>query len=251
MLIDWFTVGAQIVNFFILIYLLKRFLYKPVLKAMDERERKIADNLQQAERSRRKAKSDAEAVAAKRREVEMYKEQLLQQAKKEIQEWREQALAKGRDEFEKKRISWQEHLDKEKEEFLQNIKETLCRQVFNVAAKAIGDLADEQLEEKMIARFSSLLPQAFATDGNEKSKPQTIRIVSGFAINKEQQQEIRSVLDDIFPKVAPKFEVNTELGFGVMLSAGPAKFEWNIRRYMDEMEQQVMQAMQPAVQSGQ
>jgi F-type H+-transporting ATPase subunit b len=38
MLIDWFTVGAQAVNFLILVWLLKRFLYRPVLAAVDARE---------------------------------------------------------------------------------------------------------------------------------------------------------------------------------------------------------------------
>ena len=45
MLIDWFTVGAQAVNFLILVWLLKRFLYEPVLAAIDAREKKIAAEL--------------------------------------------------------------------------------------------------------------------------------------------------------------------------------------------------------------
>ena len=42
MIIDWFTVGAQALNFLILVWLMKRFLYKPILHAIDERERRIA-----------------------------------------------------------------------------------------------------------------------------------------------------------------------------------------------------------------
>jgi len=38
MLIDWFTVGAQALNFLILVWLLKRFLYKPILDAIDARD---------------------------------------------------------------------------------------------------------------------------------------------------------------------------------------------------------------------
>ena len=38
MLIDWFTVGAQALNFLILVWLMKRFLYQPILHAIDERE---------------------------------------------------------------------------------------------------------------------------------------------------------------------------------------------------------------------
>ena len=49
MLIDWFTVGAQALNFLILVWLLKRFLYKPILHAIDEREKGIAAQLASSE----------------------------------------------------------------------------------------------------------------------------------------------------------------------------------------------------------
>ena len=42
MLIDWFTVIAQMLNFLILVWLLKRFLYQPILDAIDAREKGIA-----------------------------------------------------------------------------------------------------------------------------------------------------------------------------------------------------------------
>jgi len=48
MLIDWFTVGAQALNFIILVWLLKRFLYKPILGAVDAREKRIAAELADA-----------------------------------------------------------------------------------------------------------------------------------------------------------------------------------------------------------
>ncbi len=45
MLIDWFTVVAQAINFLILVWLLQRFLFKPILGAIDEREKGIAAQL--------------------------------------------------------------------------------------------------------------------------------------------------------------------------------------------------------------
>src|SRR6266704_2311996 len=42
MLIDWFTVGAQFINFIVLVLLMKRFLYRPILEAMAAREQRIA-----------------------------------------------------------------------------------------------------------------------------------------------------------------------------------------------------------------
>ena len=52
MLIDWFTVGAQALNFLILVWLMKRFLYKPILDAIDAREDRVAAELADADASR-------------------------------------------------------------------------------------------------------------------------------------------------------------------------------------------------------
>lgn len=63
MLIDWFTVAAQAVNFLVLVWLLKRFLYKPILGAMDAREQRIASQLRQAEAEKAEAKKRARKAA--------------------------------------------------------------------------------------------------------------------------------------------------------------------------------------------
>lgn len=72
MLFDWFTVGAQVLNFLVLVWLMKRFLYKPVLDAIDAREKRIAQSLADAalkdaaaqkERDEFQAKNAAESYA--------------------------------------------------------------------------------------------------------------------------------------------------------------------------------------------
>ena len=59
MLIDWFTVGAQALNFLILVWLMKRFLYKPILHAIDAREKRIASGARgrRSEEGRSRARS--------------------------------------------------------------------------------------------------------------------------------------------------------------------------------------------------
>ncbi len=56
--IDWFTVVAQAFNFLILVWLLKRFLYKPILHAIDEREKGIAAQLAEADAKKAEAQEE-------------------------------------------------------------------------------------------------------------------------------------------------------------------------------------------------
>ena len=51
MQIDYFTIIAQIINFLILVFLLRHFLYRPVITAMDEREQKMVSRLKDAEQN--------------------------------------------------------------------------------------------------------------------------------------------------------------------------------------------------------
>ena len=60
MLIDWFTVSAQVVNFLILVWLMKRFLYKPILHAIDAREQRIAKKIADADAKRAEAEKERE-----------------------------------------------------------------------------------------------------------------------------------------------------------------------------------------------
>ncbi|MFT7314341.1 MAG: F-type H+-transporting ATPase subunit b, partial [Paraglaciecola sp.] len=71
--IDWFTVGAQIINFLILIWLLKRFLYHPILDALDAREQKINDILQDANASNADAKKLKTALEHEQQQLEQHR----------------------------------------------------------------------------------------------------------------------------------------------------------------------------------
>ena len=60
MLIDWFTVIGQLLNFLVLVWLMKRFLYRPILNAIDEREKKIAAELADADTKKALAQKESD-----------------------------------------------------------------------------------------------------------------------------------------------------------------------------------------------
>jgi len=81
--LNW-TFIANLVNFAILLYLLKRFLYKPALNYLDRRRERIASQMEAA----RKAKEEAERLAAQREEA---LNAAFDQAQKTVEEARAQA----------------------------------------------------------------------------------------------------------------------------------------------------------------
>src|SRR5277367_4579663 len=83
MLIDWFTVGAQAINFLILVWLLRRFLYKPVLAAIDAREKKVAAKIGDAESQEAKAKTAGEELRKRGEAFDSERAALMRKAAEE------------------------------------------------------------------------------------------------------------------------------------------------------------------------
>lgn len=78
MLIDWFTLIAQLVNFLILAWLLKRFLYHPIVAALDAREKKIASELQHATMVEDEAKKSMSELKQKHDALDKQRTQIMQ-----------------------------------------------------------------------------------------------------------------------------------------------------------------------------
>ena len=96
MLINWFTVCAQAVNFLILVWLLKRFLYKPILHAIDEREKGIATQLAQAEAKVAEAQKERDDFQHKNEVFDQQRAAMLTKATDEAKAERQRLLDEAR-----------------------------------------------------------------------------------------------------------------------------------------------------------
>lgn len=98
--IYWFTVVVEIVNFLILVALLKYFLYDRIIGIADKREAKIAARFEEAELSRREAEKEVETFQTKQRGLDEQREQFIVQAKAEAENRRRELLEQARQEIE-------------------------------------------------------------------------------------------------------------------------------------------------------
>src|SRR5689334_1065054 len=96
MLINWFTVVAQAINFLILVWLLKRFLYKPILHAIDEREKRIATQLAQAEAKKAEAQKERDGFQRKNEVFDQERAALLKKVEDEAGAERQRLLDEAR-----------------------------------------------------------------------------------------------------------------------------------------------------------
>ena len=98
MTIDWWTLGFQAVNVLILVWLLGRFLWKPVAAVIAERQSQIADTIKAADAKRAEAEAALRANAATRANFEKERQDILAAARQSADSEREALLAAGRTE---------------------------------------------------------------------------------------------------------------------------------------------------------
>ena len=244
MLIDWTTVIFQIVNFLILVALLKRFLYGPIIKAMDDREKTIAEHLAQASQAEKEAQNHAMRLAADQQDFAQKRELLQLEAKNEIATWKDESVERLKAEIATQQKTWQKNLEDEQETFLKKLKITLSRQVFEVSRKVLADLAENKLEARIIEIF---LEKINKENMDRAEIHEHLTVVSGFPLEADVKNVLEVGLKKIFPKQKKlSFIEETELGFGIRLLAGDHKWEWNLSRYMNDIENEILRTMSRA-----
>ena len=147
--IDWFTVIAQAVNFLILVWLLKRFLYKPILHAIDEREKGIATQLAAAEAKKAEAQKERDDFLHKDEAFDHERAALLKKATDVAATERQRLLDEARKDSDTLRVKRQEALRNEQRNLSQEIIRWTQKQVFAIARKTLADLATTSIEERM------------------------------------------------------------------------------------------------------
>lgn len=244
MLIDWFTVIAQIVNFLVLLLLLRRFLYRPILDAMQARERKVAERLESAAQERIRAEEERERYKALTEELRQRQSEKQNQAEEEVEAWRKQALHEARQEVDASSQSWRKSLEQEKEAFATDLRQFAVRQSYAVAEKALRDLADSSLEERLLAQFTSRLEQG-EIDLEKFKASDGLTVRSAFELPGESRKKIADSLQKSLGKVSLKYEVTPALGAGIELeSAAGYQVAWNLNRYLQVLEEDLTSQIQ-------
>jgi F-type H+-transporting ATPase subunit b len=241
-LFDWFTFAAQIINFLILMWLLKRFLYQPILNAIDAREQHIADLLAQTETSQRQAAEEQALLLQKNMAFENDKTAMFAQVKDQVAEQLKLQLDCAQQEVQIKREQWLKTLREEQQTLTMLIHQRTRHEVIEMSRRVLTDLSDTALEIQMvkvltqrIAQMPSRQRSQFTTVAEDSSH--SLIVKSAFSLTPKQQQEIIQVLHSQLPNQPElTFEQDTNLLGGIELLGNGSKISWNIADYLAELD---------------
>lgn len=251
MLIDWFTVAAQALNFLVLVWLMKRFLYKPVLNAIDAREKRISTELANADAKKAEAQKEHDDFQKKNTQFDQERAGLMSRATGEAQAERQRLLDDARKAADAVSSKRHDALIAEEQHLHQAISRRTQQEVFAIARKALADLATVSLEERLGEVFNRRLremngtPKAALGDALKASSvPGVVR--STFDLPADQRAAIQNALNETFSaEVRVRFETAPDLIGGIELTANGQKVAWSIGDYLASMENGVSELLNP------
>ena len=243
--IDWFTVGAQALNFLILVWLMKRFLYKPILNAIDTREKRIETELASADAKKAEAQEERNKFQQKNDEFDSQHAALLSQVTDEMKVQRQRLLDEAHKAADSLNAKHQEMLRNDAHNLTKTINRRTRQEVFAIARKVLTDLGTTSLEERLSEIFTRRLREM---DGKAKevlaealrtaSDPAILQ--SAFELPSEQRAIIQNALNETFSaEIHVRFEVEPDLISGIELTTNGHKIAWSIADYLTSLENSV------------
>ena len=247
--IDWFTIAAQAINFLILVWLMKHFLYKPILNAIDTREKRLVAEIADANAKEAAAQQELNEFQQKNEAFDLQRDTLMSQMTEEAKAERQRLLDEARKAADDLSAKRQEILRNDILKMNQTISVKLREEVFSIARKTLADLGTPSLEKYLVEAFinhlreiDSKTKEVLVDDRKTSSDPAILR--SAFDLPEEQRITIQNALNEIFsPEIHVQFETAPDLVSGIELAVNGQKMSWNIGHYLTSMEKEADKLM--------
>ena len=247
--LDWFTLLAQVVNFLVLVALLRHVFYSRIIAAMDAREADIAGRLDEAARARAAAMQEAEAFRARNRELDEQRDQILARAADEAGSSRQQLVEEARRDIGELQKQWLAAMQRERAGLLQDFRERLGQGVFALAGKGLRELADADLEAQVVKVFIQRLATTEPAERDAiiaavRGPDREIEVRTAFPLSVEARETLaRSLRRQLGDDLDLRFATDPALICGIELHAHSHRLGWNLDSYLESMEAQVFEAL--------
>ncbi len=249
MLINGFTVVAQVLNFLILVALLRWFLYQPILKVMQKRQTLIAEQWQAAERLQAEAQQALATYQHQQQELHQQATTWLAEARSAADQERQRLLAQVHQAIADQRTAWQTELHQEQAAFLRTLRQNVIHQTDAIVRQALKDLANADLEAQLVQVFCDRLrqldpPQHQAIVQALSQTKQPILVRTSFELPSHWRQQVTDALRTQFAIAQPlEFVTTSDLYCGIEIKLAGQEIVWSLDTYLQLLEQRLSNAL--------
>ncbi|SCP96146.1 F0F1 ATP synthase subunit B [Anaerobium acetethylicum] len=244
--INWFEIVAQIFNFIILLLLLQKFFYKPVLNAMEKRQERIAKALNEADQKMADADSIRTEYEEKIAAIKNTEREILEQAKKDALLAKEKLTNTYRNQAEEKRHAYLKEVEEEKRNFSESLRKSLAQNSVRIASNILSAASTQNLSDSIFRAFIDkiLLLDTQSIGRANPSDGESLTLTSSEPVSEEQKNILEQTLKSVLGNYKSiTYKTDTSLVIGYELKFETLVLHANIRRYIEESEKIIMKTL--------
>ena len=224
--LNWSTVVLEILNFLVLVWILKRFLYQPVLDVIARRQAGIEKTLADAEARHEEAVSLQEQYEGRLAEWSKERQQAREKLSRELAAEHDRKLAELQTDLEQEREKARVAGVRRQADAVRKLEETALLQGTRFTTRLLQAAAGPELEARLvdlaINGLTALPAERVSAMRNSYGKPlDAVRVASAFPLADDQRQRLGQALASIAGEEIPQhFEQDSALLSGVRISIG-------------------------------
>lgn len=150
--VDWKLIVAQLVNFTIVLFVLYKFAYGPIMKMMDERTKKIEKGLKDAEDSHKKLAEIAEKEKEVLVEARKQAQEIISKAETAASKTKDEIIADSKQQAQKILDDTAKKIELEKNQMLTEVKMQVAELVVAATGKIIDEKMDGEKDKSLIEK---------------------------------------------------------------------------------------------------
>lgn len=154
-LIVWISI-----TFLLLLVLLRKFAWGPILAAIEQREQNITEQMQQAEVARNEARQLLADNERARRDAEQEAQRILREARETAERLRSEDVERTRQQIQEMQRQAAEDIEREKQSALQALRAEVATLAIGAASKVLREEIDGPRQRKLVDNFLNELPSA-------------------------------------------------------------------------------------------
>lgn len=239
MSIDWITVGAQFANFLVLVWLLRRFLYRPILDGIDAREAEIAARMGEAADICGRADAKEAKYRAQIADLSASRSEMLEKARRAAEIERDALLAHARQGLQQEQSEREKMRAEEARQYTADLQLNGAHALLSLTRKALADLADETLEQRIALHAATQLKGMAAELRDAAGDSRVAVVLTRDPLPDNVQKPLRDDLVLLLPGFTLRFDTDAALSPGLSLRLGGAQVGWTTDSYLNGLEAQL------------
>lgn len=237
--LSWSTFVLEIINFLILVWILKHFFYAPVRRVIERRRKEIDDSLAQAEQKRTEAKQLENQYQSRLEDWEKERKQARDNLRDEIAAERKRMMSELKDSIDKEREKERILEERRMAEFRQHVEEQGLAHGAEFASRLLGRVAGPELQDRLFDMLVDDLPKVSgehhrilqSAKGNGQS---AFKIISAYPIKDKQRDKLEQKLGELVgKKISCEYQEDQSLIAGFRIHTGPMVLRANLQ---DELQ---------------